>query len=269
MPGLLRAERGLGPRVAPDARRQGRRPLGAQRPEGVDVVRPGRALDDAARAHRPPGAQAQGDHLLPARHEAARRRREAAPADHGRSGVQRGLPRQRARPRIGGAGRRQQRLAGRDHDADVRAAHARLRSADAPPDRVRQPDRAGASDGEARARDHEGPAVAPEARPALDRHRVPPRHRRPGDHEALARRDAGRRGVHREDGLGRDSPASSGAGDGARGIVRAAREGLRVGRGGRRLAALLPPVTRQLIEGGTTEIQKNIIAERLLGLPKD
>src|SRR5437667_360888 len=56
-------------------------------------------------------------------------------------------------------------------------------------------------------------------------------------------------GVVREDGLGRDSPSSSGAGDGARGIVRPAREGLRVGRGGRRLAALLPPVTRQLHRG--------------------
>src|SRR5437879_1162729 len=83
------------------------------------------------------GARPQGYHLLPARHAAARRRGEAAPADHGRGGVQRGLLRQRARPRVAGARRRQQRLAGGHHDADVRAAHARLRPADAPPDRAR------------------------------------------------------------------------------------------------------------------------------------
>ena len=53
VPGLLRAQRGLRPGVAPDARGQGRRPLRDQRPEGVDLARPRRRLDDAAGPHRP------------------------------------------------------------------------------------------------------------------------------------------------------------------------------------------------------------------------
>ena len=97
VPGLLGAQRGLGPGLAPDPRGEGRRPLRGQRPEGVDVARPHGRLDDAAGAHRPRGAQAQGHHLLPARHEEPRRHREAAQADHRRRRVQRGLLRQRPR----------------------------------------------------------------------------------------------------------------------------------------------------------------------------
>src|SRR2546427_8818312 len=59
--------------------------------------------------------------------------------------------------------------------------------------------------------------------------------------------------------------------DGARGTVRAAREGLRVGRRGRRLAALLPPVTRQLHRGRRSEehtselqSQSNLVCRLLL-----
>ena len=122
VPGLLGAELGLGPRVAADARRQGRRSLRHQRPEGVDVVRPRLRLHDAAGADRPERAQAQGHHLLPARHEVARGDREAAAAAHGRGGIQRGVLRQRPRARVACAGRCQQRLGGRAHDADVRAA---------------------------------------------------------------------------------------------------------------------------------------------------
>src|SRR3989449_1013663 len=56
-------------------------------------------------------------------------------------------------------------------------------------------------------------------------------------------------GVDGEDDLGRDAPATSRIGDGARGPVRAALEGRGLGRRRRRLAALLPPLARQLHRG--------------------
>ena len=79
-----------------DARR---RRLAAQRPEGVDVVRPVRRLGPLPRPHRPRRAEAQG-HLLPRRrHARARRRGAAARADHRRGRVQRGVLRRRVRAR--------------------------------------------------------------------------------------------------------------------------------------------------------------------------
>ena len=57
VPGLLRAQRGLRPGVAPDPGREGRRPLRRQRPEGLDQPRADRRLDDAARPHRPERAR--------------------------------------------------------------------------------------------------------------------------------------------------------------------------------------------------------------------
>ena len=144
VPGLLRAERGLRPRLAADPRGEGRRALRGQRAEGVDLARPRLRLDDAARAHRSRRAQAQGHHLLPARHEEPRRHREAAQADHRRRRVQRGVLRQRPRPRVADPGRAQQRLGGRAHHADVRAARPRLRPPGAAADRARRPRRPGA-----------------------------------------------------------------------------------------------------------------------------
>ena len=60
VPGVLRARVGLRPRVAADARGEGRRRLRHQRAEDLDVGRAVRAADDPAGAHRPGGAEAQG-----------------------------------------------------------------------------------------------------------------------------------------------------------------------------------------------------------------
>ena len=144
VPGLLRAQCRLGSRLASDPRRQGRRVLRGQWPEGLDLARPHSRLDDAPRAHRSRRAQAQGHHLLPARHEEPGRHREAAQADHRRRGVQRGVLRQRAHPRVAHPGRPEQWLGRRAHHAHVRAAGARLRHPGALAHRARRARRSGA-----------------------------------------------------------------------------------------------------------------------------
>jgi alkylation response protein AidB-like acyl-CoA dehydrogenase len=73
VPGLLRARVGLRPRLAEDPRGQGRRRMGRHRPEGVDDPRPVREVVHARRPHRPRRSQAQGAHLLPDGHGAGRR----------------------------------------------------------------------------------------------------------------------------------------------------------------------------------------------------
>ncbi len=233
MPGLLRAQRGLRPGVAPDPGGEGRRPLRRQRPEGVDVARPHRGLHDAAGPHRSERAQAQGHHLLPARHEEPRRHREAAQADDRRRGVQRGLLRQRPRARIADPGWSRQRLGGRPHHPDVRAARARLRPAGSPAHRARQPGRHGARHQEERSAGDPGPGDAPEAGPDVDRHRGVQVHRGARDHQALEGRAARPRGLRGQDDVGGGPPARAGAGDGDPGRVRAAHPRQRVGGGGR------------------------------------
>ena len=96
VPGLLGAERGLRPRVAAHLGRARRRLLDRERPEDVEHARPHRQLVRAPRAHRHERAQAQGHHLPPRRHDAARSRSAAPRDDHRRQGVQRDLLHRRA-----------------------------------------------------------------------------------------------------------------------------------------------------------------------------
>ena len=105
----------------PEHGRARRRRMGRQRPEGVDDTGARLDLRHAARAYEPRRAEAQGPHVLRARHARAGRRGSPALPDDRRGGVQRGLPhrcrasrRQPARPRGRG-------LARRDHHAHERA----------------------------------------------------------------------------------------------------------------------------------------------------
>ena len=85
------------PRLALDASRARRRPLGDQRPEGVDLGRQLRRLLLPVLPHRPRRAEAQG-HLDPARADGhARHHRAAAAGDHPARAPrpQRGVPRRR------------------------------------------------------------------------------------------------------------------------------------------------------------------------------
>ena len=77
--------------------RAGRRRVDRQRPEGVDLGRPGRRPRHAARPHRPRRAQAPGHHLVRVRHAPARRRGPAAARDDRPRDVQRGVPHRRRR----------------------------------------------------------------------------------------------------------------------------------------------------------------------------
>ena len=147
VPGLLRAERGLRPRVAAHVGGARRRLLDRQRAEDLEHARPHRELVRAARAHRSRRAEAQGHHVPARRHDAAGRRGAAARHDHRREGVQRDLLHRRARARRLHARPGQRGLAGRDDDARVRARHRRQ----AAPRHARQ-DRAPASTRRARRR---------------------------------------------------------------------------------------------------------------------
>ena len=156
VPGLLRAGVGLRPRLAEDARGQGRRRMGRHRAEGLDDLRPVRQVVHARRPHRPRRPQAQGAHLLPDGHGAARGPGPAAGPDHRRGRVQRDLHRGGADPRRQRRRRGRQRLDGGDHDADERARRARLRR-----DRLRSPT---ASSGSTRWRPRPASTAAPRPR---------------------------------------------------------------------------------------------------------
>ena len=127
VPALQRARRRLRPRRPRLQGRQGRRGVDHQRPEGVDVRRPGRRPRHADRPDRSRAAEAPGHHLVRLRHEAAGRRRPAPPGDDGPGPLQRGVPRGRPRPRQRDHRRPQQRLEGRQHHPHVRAVEPRLR----------------------------------------------------------------------------------------------------------------------------------------------
>ena len=109
------------------ARARARTAASAQRPEGVDDQRAVRLLRDAAGAHRPRRAQAQGSDDVRRADGRTRRDRPGAGGDLGRGGIQRGVlrrPRGRTRRR---RRRDQQRLGRGNDDPDVRAADDRLR----------------------------------------------------------------------------------------------------------------------------------------------
>ena len=81
VPAVQRARQRLRPRRRRDPRRAQGRPLGDQRPEGLDHQRPPRRLGPAAGAHRLGRAQAPGAVLLHPRHAPAGRRGAAAAPD--------------------------------------------------------------------------------------------------------------------------------------------------------------------------------------------
>jgi len=80
--GLLRTGVWFRPGLSAHVRREGRRRLRHQRPEDLDHRRPVRPSHDPPRADGPAGPQAQGHLILPAGHELSRRQR-APPRKHG------------------------------------------------------------------------------------------------------------------------------------------------------------------------------------------
>ena len=101
-----------------------RRPLRAERPEGLDDVRAVGRLDLRPRAHRLEGPLRRHlVHPLQARH--ARRHRAAAPADHRRERVRRGVLRGRARAARESRRPDRRGLAHRDDRARLRARRHR------------------------------------------------------------------------------------------------------------------------------------------------
>ena len=256
MPGLLRARRRLGPRRAQDARGPRGRRVGRHRPEGVDERRAVLEVVHARRAHRPRRAEAQGPHLLPDGHGAGGRRGRPAAPDHRRAGVQRAVHRRRADPGRQRARRRGQRLEGRADDADERARRPRLLAPGAPAPAARRADRGG-----------RGPRAARRPRGRRQARRPAPAHRDAAP-DRLPRADGDREVRHSP---GPRARCSSGSG---RTPTSSSPSSPPTCSARRRCEAGTPWAYELLrtrgnsIEGGTTEVLKNIVAERVLGLPK-
>ena len=131
VPGLFRAERRIGPRLAADPRRERRRRLRHHRPEDLDVLRQLRRLDLLPGAHRSRGEEARRHQLHPVRHGLEGRVDQADPADLGLFAVLRNLLRQCPRAEIACGRHRQPRLGCREISAAARArddlGHGRAR----------------------------------------------------------------------------------------------------------------------------------------------
>ena len=257
MPGLLRARGRLGP---------GRRSRPARSRRTASGSSPARRSGRAAPS-TPSGAcswpaptprrrQAQGPHVLPDGHGAGRGAGPAAAPDHRRVRVQRAVHRGGQDSRRERARRRGQRLEGRADDADERARRARVLPPGAAAPGARRGVRRGRPPRPARRSGDRRPA-----RRASPQGRGPAAHRLPRPDRDRALRTAGPGGVADEVDVVGDQPAA----DPVRGR-RARPRG--ADRPGDRWSYELLRARGNTIEGGTTEILKNIVAERVLGLPK-
>jgi alkylation response protein AidB-like acyl-CoA dehydrogenase len=129
-------QRPVEPRPEGTARR---RPVDPQRPEDLDLGRPPRRPHLHPRPHRPRCPASQG-HLVPAgRHAPARRRGAPDQDDLGRERVQRGVLHRCRHAEGRGRRRDQQRLGRRDDAARLRAGRGRRHAADPLPGRARPP----------------------------------------------------------------------------------------------------------------------------------
>ena len=256
VPGLLRARRRLRPRRAQDARGQGRRRLGRHRPEGLDQRRAVLEVVHARRPHRRRRRQAQGPDLLPDGHGAGGRPGPAAAPDHRRGGVQRALHRGGADPGRERRRRRRQRLEGRADDADERARRARLRAPGAAAPAARRPVR-GRRGSAACSTTRSSPTSSPTCTCARETIRL------------LAWK-----GLTDIERYGQPGPEGSLVkwlwSDTNQQLTQLAADivGPEALTAGTRWSYELLRARGNSIEGGTTEVLKNIVAERVLGLPR-
>ncbi len=162
VPGVLRAQRRLGPGQRLDQGSSRGRRVGHRRPEGVDLARTVVGLVLRRLSHRGGLAAPQGT-VLPARPDGPAGHRDPPhPTDHGHRGVQRGVLRRCAH--VGRALRRRtrRRLEGGHGHARVRARRAHPRPADGLRARAHRDHRHGTLP-----RTHLGPDHAPATRGGL------------------------------------------------------------------------------------------------------
>ncbi len=236
----------------------GRGGLDPRRAEGLDLGgRPGRH-GHLPGPHQPRRPQAPGDHLLPGGHEVAGHRGAAAAGDHRGRAVQRGLPRRVFRARRPRRRRGRRRVAAGPHHPGQRAGLALVRlGLRRRPRRGAGPDRPPTPSGRTRSPSTVSATCWP--RPSRWPSWVcgPPCGRSAGSSPDPSRACANCSGAEFEqrvhefglDICGPDGAVTEGeAAVSAHGVLQS---------------------KCLTIAGGTSEVQRNVIGERLLGLPRD